>query len=498
MINKFLRSLALQLAVTICFCITATAQSTIEYDIVLSGGRVIDPETKLDAIKNVGILNNRIAQISNEPLQGKQVIDVNGLVVAPGFIDLHIHGRSNVEQEYQLHDGVTTALELEWGIEHLGKWYESRKGKALINYGASVNWPFERFKAIGKYQHAVDSLLQITLKGEANIGTMTNTILRAAAETITPDVLNQTLVNIKASLADGGIGIGAPIGYLPKTNPNEMFQVYKLAGEMQALVFSHVRQPDIISIQEAIAVAVLTGAPLHIVHINSMSLGNIGLSLEMVKAAIGKGFDISTELYPYTAGSTSLQSAMFDEDWQQRLGISYGDLQWVATGERLTKESFETYRKTGGVVILHVMKPEWIKTGIAAPGVMIGSDGMTYAKLAHPRTAGTFSRVLGKYVREDKVIDLNTAIEKMTLLPAKRLENIAPMMRFKGRIQVGADADITIFNPNTAIDKATFEKGLEFSAGVEYVMVNGSFVLKNGKTVNNIFPGQAVFGKFKQ
>ena len=147
---------------------------------------------------------------------------------------------------------------------------------------------------------------------------------------------------------------------------------------------------------------------------------------------------------------------------------------------------------------MHMMKPEWIKTGITAPGVMIASDGMSYAKLAHPRTAGTFSRVLGKYVREDKVIDLNTAIEKMTLLPAKRLENIAPSMRFKGRIQVGADADITIFNPKTIIDKATFEKGLEFSAGIEYVMVNGNFILKNGKTVSNIFPGQPIYGKYKK
>ena len=486
------------IALFISLSLTAFAQTNIVYDVVLKGGRVIDPETKLDAIKNVGILNNRIAQVSAEPLKGKETIDVTGLVVAPGFIDLHVHGRSNVEQEYQLHDGVTTALELEWGIEHLGQWYESRKGKALINYGASVCWPFERFKAIGKYQNSVDSLLQITLKGEASIGTMTNTILRAAAETITPDAQNQTLANIKASLTEGGIGIGAPIGYLPKTNPNEMFRVYKLAGELQVLVFSHVRQPDIISIQEAIAVAILTGAPLHIVHINSMSLGNIGLSLEMVNAANKKGFDISTELYPYTAASTSLQSAMFDEGWQQRLGINYGDLQWVATGERLTKETFDAYRKTGGVVIIHVMKPEWIKTGIAAPGVMIASDGMTYAKLAHPRTAGTFSRVLGKYVREDKVIDLNTAIEKMTLLPAKRLEGIAPMMRFKGRIQVGADADITIFNPNTIIDKATFEKGLEFSSGIEYVMVNGTFVLKNGKTVTGVLPGQPVYGKFKK
>lgn len=482
----------------LCICINVTAQSPIEYDIVLSGGRVIDPETKLDAIKNVGILNNRIAQISSEPLQGKEIINVSGLVVAPGFIDLHIHGRSNVEQEYQLHDGVTTALELEWGIEHLGKWYESRKGKALINYGASVSWPFERFKAIEKYKAAVDSLLQLTLKDEATIGTMTNTILRAAHETISPAEMKQTLANIKASLAEGGIGIGAPIGYLPKSNPAELYKVFELAGEIHALIFIHTRNPDIISIQEVMLNAALTNAPLHIVHINSMALGNIQLALDMVKAAQAKGVDITTELYSYTAASTGLQSAMFSEGWQERLGITYSDLQWVATGERLTKETFEQYRKEGGIVIIHMMKPEWIKTGIAAPGVIIASDGMTYAKLAHPRTAGTFSRVLGKYVREDKVIDLNSAIEKMTLLPAKRLENIAPSMRFKGRIQVGADADITIFNPNTIIDKATFEKGLEFSAGIEYVMVNGSFILKNGKTVSNVFPGQAVYGKFKK
>jgi dihydroorotase len=189
---------------------------------------------------------------------------------------------------------------------------------------------------------------------------------------------------------------------------------------------------------------------------------------------------------------------MFNDGWQQKMNISYGDLQWVATGERLTKETFEKYRKEGGVTILHSMKPEWIKKGIAAPGTMIASDGMPYAPLAHPRTAGTFCRVLGKYVREEKVIDLMTAIEKMSLLPAKRLETIAPSMKKKGRLQVNADADITVFDPATITDKATFEKGLAFSEGVEYVFVSGVMVLKNGKTIPNIFPGQPVYGKFKK
>jgi hypothetical protein len=484
----------------IIFCIhqAVVAQTNTVYDIVLKDGRVIDPETKLDAIKNVGILNNRIAQISSDPLQGKEVINVSGLVVAPGFIDMHVHGRSNVEQEYQLHDGVTTALELEWGIEYLKEWYATRKSKALINYGASVCWPFERYKAMNKYKSNAEELYRIMLKGQSTIENRNVMMTPSFLENLAPDEIEKTLDNIKTSLEEGGIGIGVPIGYLPKTKPTEMFSVFKLAGELNALIYTHTREPNILSIQEVITDAVLTGAPLHIVHINSMSLGNIDFSINMVNEAKRKGFDISAELYPYTAGSTMLQSAMFNDGWQERMNISYGDLQWVATGERLTKETYEKYKKEGGIVILHVMKPEWIKTGIAAPGIMIASDGMPYAKLAHPRTAGTFARVLGKYVREDKVIDLNTAIEKMTLLPAKRLENIAPMMRFKGRIQVGADADITIFNPTTIIDKATFEKGLEFSAGIEYVIVNGNFILKNGKTVSNVFPGQAVYGKFKK
>ena len=219
--------------------------------------------------------------------------------------------------------------------------------------------------------------------------------------------INKTLENIKKSLAEGGIGIGVPMGYVPGVKPEEVFRVFQLAGELKATVFTHVREGGIMAVQQAMADAVLTGAPLHIVHINSATLSQIYLGIEMVQAAKNKGFDITTELYPYTAASTLLQSALFDEGWQQRLGISYGDLQWVATGERLTKQTFESYRKAGGIVIIHSMKPEWIQAGIASNGTIIASDAMPYAKLAHPRTAGTFSRVLGKYVREDKVIDLN-------------------------------------------------------------------------------------------
>lgn len=496
--GKLFKSVFFFFTLTTCFYKLAIGQSNIEYDIVLMGGRVIDPETKLDTIKNVGIINNHIAQISSEVLKGKETINASGLVVAPGFIDLHVHGRGNKEQEYKLHDGVTTMLELEWGIEFLDKWYESRKSKALINYGASVCWPFERFKALGKYEKELNELYQLDIKGESTIDSLFNKIRYSYSDSLSPVQVTKMLQNIRNSLAEGGIGIGVPIGYLPAVKQEEVFRVYQLAGELKTPIFTHVREGGITAIQQVIADAVLTGAPLHIVHINSASLGKIYFAVELVQAAKNKGFDITTELYPYTAASTLLQSALFDEGWQERLGISYGDLQWVATGERLTKETFQSYRKTGGIVIAHSMKPEWIRYGVAYPDIIIASDAMPYAPLAHPRTAGTFSRVLGKYVRQDKALDLPAAIEKMTLLPAKRLEGIAPIMRYKGRIQIGADADITIFNPNTIIDKATFEKGLAFSEGIEYVIVNGTLVLKNGKTVANVFPGQPVYGKYKK
>jgi dihydroorotase len=191
-----------------------------------------------------------------------------------------------------------------------------------------------------------------------------------------------------------------------------------------------------------------------------------------------------------------LQSAIFDDGWRDRLRISYQDLQWQDTGERLTEETFEAYRKKGGVVIIHMMKPEWIELAMSTPFVMVASDGLPYAPGAHPRGAGTFARVLGRYVREQKVLSLMEALAKMTLMPAQRLEAIAPQMKNKGRIKVGADADITVFDPEKILDTATFEKDLSFSEGIEHVLVNGTFVVRGGETVQGAFPGRPVLGRY--
>ena len=157
---------------------------------------------------------------------------------------------------------------------------------------------------------------------------------------LSAEQVNKTLDYIKTSLKAGGIGIGVPIAYLPGAKPEEVFRIYQLAGELKAPIFTHVREAGIMAVQQALADAMITGAPLHINHINSSTLGNIQFAIEIIQSVKNRGYDVSTELYPYPAASTGLESALFDDGWQQRLGISYGDLQWVATGERLTKETF--------------------------------------------------------------------------------------------------------------------------------------------------------------
>src|SRR6202795_4138389 len=216
----------------------------------------------------------------------------------------------------------------------------------------------------------------------------------------------------------------------------------------------------------------LTGAPLHVVYITSMGLRNTPTLIAVVKGARAHGIDVTTECYPYTAGSTMLESAIFDEGWQERQGITYKDVQWVKTGERLTGETFGKYRKEGGAAVVFSIPEEAARTAVSDPMVMIASDGLpiTGPKI-HPRGQGTFARVLGHYVREEHTLDLMTALRKMTLLPAQRLEKRAPAFRDKGRIRVGADADITVFDAQRIIDKATFEGPLQYSDGIQFVLV---------------------------
>jgi dihydroorotase len=193
---------------------------------------------------------------------------------------------------------------------------------------------------------------------------------------------------------------------------------------------------------------------------------------------------------------TDIKSAIFDEGWQQVFNIDYKDLQWAATGERLTKETFEKYRKTGGMVAVFSMTEEIVAAAIKSPLTMIASDGILERGKGHPRTAGTYSRVLGSYVRDKGALTLMDALTKMTLMPAQRLERRVPAMKNKGRIRVGADADLTIFNPQSITDKSTFQDPAQYAEGIRYVVINGIVIVKDGRLQSNVYPGRAIRAPF--
>ncbi len=464
---------------------------------VVRGGRVMDPETGLDAVRNVGIRGQTVVAISENELRGETVIDAEGLVVAPGFIDLHAHGQSNRSNEFQAMDGVTTALELESGVPSLARFLGGRTGDAILNYGASISLGVTRTAAMPKFAEEVREAF-----AELGSEPSDEAVARAARAgslgnySELPKESYGTLHDlIRQGMAEGALGIGMAHQYYPGASHDEIYRVFELAGAEGWPIYTHVRSMRISAIQEVLANATATGAPLHIVHLNSSSLWNIETNLDLVRGAQEAGVDVTTEVYPYTAASTSLESAIFDEGWQRRLQISYGDLQWQDTGERLTEESFSRYREEGGTVIIHMMRPEWIAMGLAADNVMVASDGMPYAPGAHPRSAGTFARFLGRYVRDEGSMPLMKGLEKVTLMPARRLEAVSPQMRRKGRVQIGSDADLTIFDPDRILDTATFEDDLSYSQGVEHVLVNGVFVVRDGTLVEGARPGRPVVGR---
>jgi N-acyl-D-aspartate/D-glutamate deacylase len=460
--------------------VVINAQGNAAFDIVLANGRVMDPESNLDAVRYVGIRDGRIAAISARPLRGRTVVDVKGLVIAPGFIDLHAHGINDENHRYQARDGVTTALEMEVGVSPVAAWYAEREGRSLINFGATVGHIPAKMAA---------------MKDTGTLLPRDNAMNRPA----TADEVRQVTDLIKKGLDEGGLGIGFGINYVPTTTRAEVFDLFALAAERGVANYVHMRyagakEPTsgIAGLQEILAASAATGASLHVVHINSMCLAQTATCLRMIEGAAQRGMDVTTEAYPYTATQTRIESALYNDGWQEAFGITYKDLQWVATGERLTAESFERYRKQGGPVIGHAIPEEVARMTAANPRVMVGSDGLIANGKGHPRGVGTFARVLGRYVREQKVVSLMDALRKMTLLPAQRLEKVAPSMRAKGRIKVGADADITIFDPVTVIDRATFENPAQYSTGIPHVMVAGVFVVRDGNLVEGVKPGKAI------
>jgi N-acyl-D-aspartate/D-glutamate deacylase len=454
---------------------TAPAADAVTHDLVILGGRVMDPETGRDEVANVGIVGDRLATITTDAIQGRDTVDAGGHIVAPGFIDI----LSSIRAERKAHvdkaaDGVTTAIGLHGGPLDVAA-YVAREEAArpVVNFAATVDHRDVREAAGATDLYSPALPEQIPLM---------------------KDLARQ-------AIRDGAVGVGFGLNYSPGASYEETFAMFEVAAEEGRIVALHARYkgnvfPLTMSLatMEVISMAAATGAQAQLVHLISSTVGSAPLSIALIEGAAAHGVDVGFDFHVWTRNQTSLQSALYDEGWQARFGgADYSDVYVAKTQERLTRERFLELRAQPGQLSVQTefIPEEEIVLGIRSPMGIISSDGGGLNNgTGHPRSVGTFARFLGRYVRDQEVLSWMEGIKRITLLPAQRLEKAMPVMARKGRLQEGMDADIAVFDPVTVRERATYAEPDQRSAGIPYVIVGGVLVIDQGVEVADAAPGR--------
>ncbi len=504
-------------AAAFSLCVTSVVTAA-DYDVVILNGRVMDPETKLDAVRNVGIKDGSITAITKRKIEGTKTIDATGHVVAPGFIDIHAHGQNIGDYRMQAMQGVTTMLELESGVLPISDWYESQSKKNLpLNYGAAAGWTYARISVFS------DTQPEATADYFQAAQSRSDWKMELATTKQQDDILRL----VEQGLDEGALGIGINAGYAPGYGAKEYHALAELAAKRKVATFTHVRyasnmepKSSFEAVQELIANSAITGAHMHLCHVNSTALKDAASILAMVDDAVARNINITVGAYPWGAASTVVGAAMFSgEGWRERMGSTAENFQ-LGT-KRMTEDQLNDYQKNqpGTFITWHFLdesNPEDLKMldlSILNPNVLIESDEMFWMYMddhdhvinyegdewplpeqtfSHPRSNGTFAKVLRTYVRERKLMSMQEALRKMTLMPAQTLEDFVPQMKKKGRIQKGMDADVVVFNPETISDVGTYEKPNVPAVGVKNLLVNGQLVVSEGQLIKAAAPGQPI------
>jgi N-acyl-D-aspartate/D-glutamate deacylase len=436
------------------------------FDRVITGGRVIDPGSGFDRVADVGIDGARITSISTEPLTGKATIDATNLVVAPGFIDLLSYEPNDYGSWFKIGDGVTTNLGMH-GLNNTAEgffqMYGSESYRPPVHYGGAYD----------------DSYMRGYLKVKPVAATRSQ--------------IDRMVAEVEEAFADGFIGISFEPEYTPYVTDDEIDALAAVARKHDMPCTFHVRysSPDepghdnATAIAEVLQVARATGASVHIDHITSTGgTHTMPETIATLDQARAEGVDVTACLYPYDFWATNAGSARFADGWQERFRITYGDLAIPGKGERLTESTFNKARRDNTLVAAYAIPEKDVVTGLKTPWMLVGSDAiLEQGDNNHPRATGCFTRVLGRYVREQEVLTLPEALAKMTIMPAERFGKRVPALQKKGRLQMGADADITIFDPATVSDASTVDDPAQMARGVSFVLVSGQ-VVKEGETLH--------------
>ena len=489
-----------------------------QYDLVITNGRVMDPETMYDGIANVGIKDGRIAVITGNSITGKESINATGLVVAPGFIDTHFHAVDPFASKLAVADGITTGMDLEAGASPVGEWYAQREKTGWqINYGTTSALAVARLRIHDpelKISEPVDATTLFDWGGKAGAdGVVGWSLSRSSIEQ-----MNQIMKMLDEELREGALGVGAPIAYMQRgVNSYELFEAQRTAARYGRLTSVHTRYhmntqtptEAPIALDEVLANAMVLRAPLLLAHDNDYGWWENEEKLGLARA---QGYNVWGEYYPFAAGSTLISADFLrPEILEATNGYKYEETIYDPTLDKfLSKDEYlETVKETPGKTIVVVMPPrkQWLKYWLTIPHMVVASDAMAglgkdgkllpwsadpseYA--GHPRTAGSYSTTL--QLGREHGVPLMFTLSQLSYWTAKHLGDTGlEAMKERGRVQVGKVADLTLFNPSTVAARATYkvgENGLP-PVGIPFVIVNGTIVVKDGKVLP-VKPGQPI------
>lgn len=453
-----------------------------DYDVVIENGIVIDPVNEAYMFGfDVGIKDGKIqAIVDASELKGKEVIDATGLMVSPGFIDMLTFNLSDIGAKYKILDGVTSGLS---------------------NHGCSSDFDafFDQYGRYGSYVNYGGAVFAIKLRWEVGL---------ANSESPNQTQIDQMAQRVREEIEKGAIALAFSPEYYPGTSPEEIKAMMAVAKEYDIPTHFHARHSSIVGentgivgVEEVIGYARELDADVQFMHLHSTGgTGMMDEALALIEAARQEGYQVDYDIYPYDSWASRINMARFRDGWQERYGITYSDLQMAGTSQRLTKKTFEEYQDGNGLVVAYAMDENEMLTALEKDYAMVGSDGCIEHETGgndHFRGAGSFSRILGKYVRDENVFSLMDGIQKMTINNAAHFEDISEAMALRGRMEVGCVADITVFDYRTILDQSNAEFPATPSIGIEYVLVNGKVGVREGELDRSVRAGQPIDSDYR-